>query len=160
MIWGPLDQFRPKWWRNLNVHFFLSGTYWSMKSDEPQVQNVSLFAWRSFGTELHHLFMHSGLNFTNITANMTIEGVEAAASYSNHLYMMWWATGPPMRWNCPRREQKIGIWFFLLFPPTCWEESKSNSWSFCFVFLFSSNKAQKSLSGSVAHRIYWEWPKQ
>ena len=57
----------------------LSGTYWSMKSDEAQVQIVSLFAWRSFGTELHHLFMHSGLKFTNSTANMTIEGVEAAA---------------------------------------------------------------------------------
>ena len=66
----------------------LSDTYWGMRSDEPQVQNVSLFAWRSFATDLHHLFMHSGLNFTNITANMTIEGVEAAASYSNHLYMM------------------------------------------------------------------------
>ena len=67
----------------------LSGTYWSMKSDEPQVQNGSLFAWRSFGTELHHLFVHSGLNFTNIAANMTIDGVEAAAVYFNHLYMLW-----------------------------------------------------------------------
>ncbi len=63
-----------------------------MKSDEPQVQNVSLFAWRSFGTELHHLFMHSELNFTNITANMTIDGVEAAAVYFNNLYMLWSGT--------------------------------------------------------------------
>ncbi len=58
----------------------------------------------------------------------------------------------------------------LSFIPTRWEDSKmflpnkilkmsltrkkkSDAWK----FLFSSNKAEKPLSGSIAYRIYWEW---
>ena len=37
------------------------------------------------------------------------------------------------------------------------KKKKSDAWIFCFNF-FPSEKAQTPLSGSVAHRIYWEWP--
>ncbi len=41
-----------------------------------------------------------------------------------HSQYILWATSPPMRWNCVRREKDWHLGFTLFFPLTCWEDSK------------------------------------
>ncbi len=97
-----------------------------------------------------------------------------------HFQYILWVMSHPMRWNCPRRKNKqTGIWVLFYFslrhaentvnfsPKSVVFLSKNNQnlqnvsdkkKNLMPEVFFPSDKAQKPLSGSVAHRIYWEWP--
>ncbi len=100
-----------------------------------------------------------------------------------HAQYILWSTDPPTSQDCPRQEKKVDIQaFFYFFLRHCKKlgcfftksvgfllkyrqnllkilEFPDDSQRVDFYFLFfSSDEGKKPLSGSVDHRIYWEWP--
>ena len=133
-------------------------------------KNSSIF----FLLQIQTIIKIAKTNFVVIKLLLGGHRRDSDVSHLGHSQYILWATSPLMRWNCPLREKKPDIWvlsyFFLRHAEkrAYFSAQIQPKFSKCLrqekkltpevLFIFSSNKAQKPLPGSIAHRIYREWP--